>query len=359
MTDEAERGRRASRFVLTLAIVGLALWISAGFLRALVWGAIIAVAIDPAYQRAERRWPQYRTLLLPGVVTIGLFLLLIVPIGIGLVQLPREAHVVAAWLETARHEGVPVPSWVAQLPIGADAVTAWWGQTLATPAGAEGWIRRLDHSAVAHSRPLGTAVLHGIVIFVFALATLFFLLRDRDRLLVQTAAVSDRLFGHVGARLALQVLRSVQGTVNGLVLVGLGEGIALGIAYALFGVPHAALLGALTAVGAMIPLGAALFVAVAALLLLGSGHAAGAAGVVAIGLLVIGVADHVFRPILIGGTTRLPFLWVLIGILGGVESLGVLGLFVGPAAMAASIMLWREYVASHAAATGAAPGPGD
>src|SRR5260370_35928499 len=53
------------------------------------------------------------------------------------------------------------------------------------------------------------------------------------------------------------------------------------------------------------------------------------------------VAGHVLRPVLIGGATRLPFLWVLFGILGGVETWGLLGLFLGPAVMAALILLWR------------------
>ena len=48
-------------------------------------------------------------------------------------------------------------------------------------------------------------------------------------------------------------------------------------------------------------------------------------------------------PALIGGTTRLPFLWVLLGILGGVETFGLLGLFLGPAVMAALVLLWREF----------------
>ena len=65
--------------------------------------------------------------------------------------------------------------------------------------------------------------------------------------------------------------------------------------------------------------------------------------VAAAGLLVIFIADHAVRPALIGGTTRLPFLWVLLGILGGVESFGLLGLFVGPAVMAALMLLWREF----------------
>jgi predicted PurR-regulated permease PerM len=108
-------------------------------------------------------------------------------------------------------------------------------------------------------------------------------------------------------------------------------------------VPHPVLFGALTAVAAMIPFGAPLAFGLAAVLLLAGGAVVPAAIVVAAGFVVTFVADHFVRPALIGGTTRLPFLWVLLGILGGVETFGLLGLFVGPAVMAALILLWREF----------------
>lgn len=63
--------------------------------------------------------------------------------------------------------------------------------------------------------------------------------------------------------------------------------------------------------------------------------------VVALGAVVIFVADHFIRPALIGGSTQMPFLWVLLGILAGVETWGLLGLFLGPAIMAAVHLLWR------------------
>jgi predicted PurR-regulated permease PerM len=59
------------------------------------------------------------------------------------------------------------------------------------------------------------------------------------------------------------------------------------------------------------------------------------------------VADHFVRPVLIGGATRLPFIWVLLGILGGVSAWGLVGLFVGPAIMAAVILVWREWIGSQ------------
>ena len=339
-----ERSSRLAWLVLTIGFVALGLWVAAGFLKALAWGAIIAVAVDPLYRRAELHWPRLRRTVLPATVTVALFLLLLVPLLIGLVQLPREAHALATWLSAARHDGIPLPAWVAQLPFGRAEVTNWWQDALATPEGAEHWFKRVDATAMAQSRPLGAAALRGLITFIMALLTLFFLLRERDALIVQLLTASDKLFGASGKRVGHQLLQSVQGTINGLVLVGLGEGAVLGVAYLLLGAPHPVLLGALTGVAAMIPLGAALLVGIAAILLLIQGSAGGAVAIIVFGLLVIGIADHVLRPILIGGATKLPFLGVLIGILGGVESLGIIGLFVGPATMAVLIMLWRDYV---------------
>ncbi len=84
--------------------------------------------------------------------------------------------------------------------------------------------------------------------------------------------------------------------------------------------PHPVLFGAITAVAAMIPFGAPLAFGLAAVLLLAGGAVVPAAIVVAAGFVVTFFADHFVRPVLIGGTTRLPFLWVLLGILGGVET---------------------------------------
>ena len=135
----------------------------------------------------------------------------------------------------------------------------------------------------------------------------------------------------------------MHGTVDGLVLVGLGVGVILGVVYILTGVPQPMLFGMVTAVAAMIPLAAPVIFTIAALLLAAQGSVALGIVVFASGVVVTFIADHFIRPALIGGTTKLPFLWVLLGILGGVESWGLIGLFLGPAVMSALISLWREW----------------
>ena len=54
--------------------------------------------------------------------------------------------------------------------------------------------------------------------------------------------------------------------------------------------------------------------------------------------------DNVVQPALIGGAARLPFLAALIGIFGGLEAFGLVGLFVGPVIMAALLTVWREWL---------------
>ena len=140
------------------------------------------------------------------------------------------------------------------------------------------------------------------------------------------------------------MVRAVLGTVNGLVLVGLGEGVLLGFAYILAGLPHPVYdCGIRPGYFAVIPFGAPVVFGAAALYLAAAGSTASAVAVLGTGLAIVFVADHFIRPVLIGGSVRLPFLWVLLGILGGLETVGILGLFLGPAVMAALISLWREW----------------
>lgn len=343
---ELPKPQRVARLVLVVALVALGGWILHGFFEALVWAAVIGIALSPLYVRIERRWPRFRKgALLPALTVLVVAAVVLGPIAWGLVRAIAEAQDIKQWFDTAMENGIPVPQWMHQLPFGQDAAVNWWQQHLATPEATRAELARFDQGKLMnHGQNIAKGVIHHSLTFFFMLLALFFVLRDGDTLLVQFRTASHRLFGPSGERIGRQVVQSVRGTIDGLVLVGLGEGAAMTIAYLGFGVPHPILLGIVTAVAAMIPFGAALMYAIAGLLLIGQGSVGSAIAVVAIGFAVVAIADHWLRPVLIGGATRLPFLWVLLGILGGVETLGLLGLFVGPATMAVLVMLWREFV---------------
>jgi predicted PurR-regulated permease PerM len=131
---------------------------------------------------------------------------------------------------------------------------------------------------------------------------------------------------------------SVRGTALGLCSVALLEGVVLGIAYMVAGAPAPALLGVVTGYLALIPGGAPLSFTVVSLFLLGSGNPGPALGLFCWGCFELFLVDKFVRPKLIGHRVDLPFLAVLFGLLGGVSTIGVLGLFVGPFLMA--VLFW-------------------
>jgi predicted PurR-regulated permease PerM len=347
--DEPTKAQTAARVVMALALTALGLWTLWEFIAALVWACILAIAVWPLYRRVQRQWPPGRhNLLLPSLFTLAIAGVFVIPLVVGAVRALHESHVIFDWIDTARRTGIPAPDWLAHLPLGAEQATAWWNENLSDSDAAADLLHRIDRAElVGAGRQFGAKVAHRIILFGFSLLTLFFLFRDGDYLAGQMQRASHRAFGPSGERVGRQIIASVHGTVDGLVLVGIGEGVLLGIAYAFAGVPHPTLLGAITAVAAMIPFGAPLIFGFAALLLVGQGSGLAAIVVLAVGMIVTFVADHFVRPVLIGGATKLPFLWVLFGILGGVATWGLLGLFLGPAIMAALILLWREWTSGE------------
>jgi predicted PurR-regulated permease PerM len=349
--EDAEREallpvQKRARRILALALVLLGLWIIHSFLPALIWAAVLAIAFMPLYERACHRWPRFRKgAVLPALFTLGIALLVIIPVGLGLFRAIAEVKDLTSWFSAVRETGIPVPHWLASLPFGRDAAIAWWQEHLTTPEATQAELARFDqHQLLMHTQKIGKVLIHSSIIFAFTLIALFFLLRDSDLIVAQAKTASSRLLGPSGERIGHQIIQSVRGTIDGLVLVGLGEGAVMAAVYVLLGVPHPILLGIATAIAAMIPFGAAVMFEIAAFALLAQDSVTGAILVNVVGFAVVGIADHFIRPVLIGGATRLPFLWVLLGILGGVETLGLLGLFVGPATMAVLVMLWREFI---------------
>ncbi|MDE2405049.1 MAG: AI-2E family transporter [Sphingomonadales bacterium] len=335
-----------------IAVGGLAaagLWTLQMFLHPIGWAAIIAMALWPSYARIAARRPGQARLLLPaaGVSLVALlFVLPLVMVGQAVVE---DNAAVMQWVRDAQANGVPAPDVLAHLPWG-DHLAQWWNENLSLPGGL-GRIAAHGHPGsggmLATGEKVVVAAAHRALQVVFMLLVLFFLLRDGARLGRAMQVATTRAFGAGGEKVFEQVVAAVRGTVNGLVVVGFGEGVLLGLAYELAAVPHAALLALLTGLLSAIPLGAVVAYVAAAGFLAAAGQTGWALAILVWGSLVVFVADHFVRPVLIGGSTRLPFVAVLLGIVGGIEAWGLIGLVLGPALMAALLLLWREWVGEH------------
>jgi len=329
------------RILVIALLAGLAIWILWHFLPALGWAAVLAIATWPLRERLAR------DLASPTVTAISLTLIvglvIIGPLIILVFEGAREAVLVLHWVRSVRESGLGTPEWLSQLPLVGGYAATWWQDHLGSPDAAKELVGRAETMGfIQWTRHLGHEAITRLVILGFTLLTLLFVYRDGPRIIEQARNVGERLLGPPVHRFGTEALAAVRATVNGLVLVGLAEGAVLGIAYVVAGLSHPLLFGFATGVFAAVPFGAPLVYVIACLILVAQARVTAAVLIFLFASLVVLVADHFVRPALIGMSTRLPFLWILLGIFGGVETFGLLGLFLGPAILAVVLAIWRE-----------------
>lgn len=315
------------------------------FLLAILWAAVIAVATWPLHVRVRvaLRGNNNRAALLSTVV-IGVAL--VVPMAVLLVLVVAELNSVAAYLMEADKSGVPMPQWLPDLP-GIGAVLGMkWQQYLATPHQLSGVLQEWMSAKVNLLQELANTVLLSITSRVatlfFALLVLFFIYRDGERLVSRINMIGIKWLQHRWHSYAYHIPPSLRAAVNGLVIVALGEAVIISVMYKIFAIPSAVLLGLLTALIAFIPMAAPLLFALIGFLMFASGSPVGGIFIFAFGTAVVMAADYVVRPMLIQGSAEIPFLAILFGILGGVTTMGVLGLIIGPVILVLLIVLFRE-----------------
>ena len=350
------RSEFRARLFAAVSLILLGLWILHDFLVPLGWAVILGLATWPLYASLRRPFGARPDSVLPALLlTLAIAALLFGPLTFGLVQLGQETQYLARLLQEAQQNGLPPPEWLSGLPrVGAwaeDIWTRWLGSSAAVR---ESLRHLLSSGALDYTRSLAAQVLHRYTAAFFTVVALFFVYRNGAAVGRQVLALSDRAFGSDGRRYALHAAKAVRATVNGIVLVALGQGVALGFGYALAGLPHATLLGALTGLVAFVPFAAKLMFLGASLVLFSAGELGAGLGLIGYGLVVILTADNYIRPKLIGDAVKLPFLWTLLGILGGIETFGLLGLFLGPTVMAVLISVWRDSFTDAAPETPAA-----
>jgi predicted PurR-regulated permease PerM len=176
----------------------------------------------------------------------------------------------------------------------------------------------------------------------FALWVLFFFYRDGDFLIRKINIMGYKWLQRRWPSYSHSVPSAVKGAVNGLVVIGFGEAVIFSALFEAVSLPSAVILGVLVSALALIPLAAPVMLALIAALLSLQGLTMTGIYIFFFGTAVIMAADYVVRPWMIQGSTELPFLAVLFGFLGGIASMGIVGLIIGPVILALFNVLLRE-----------------
>jgi predicted PurR-regulated permease PerM len=339
-------GRMTARVLLAAGLVALALWTAVDFLPSLIWAAILAVALWPLYASFAEALTGVSSNLAAILFTLIVAIVLFTPMSLAVYQIAQQSDSLLNWVNEAKESGIKVPQWISRLPWAADTVHQWWNDNLTDPRAASEFFKSVNADKLSEIvKTFGGQLIHRFFMLLVALVALFILLRhgrSSADLFMQTC---DRILGNPGDGLVDKVVHAIRGTVNGTVVVAVGEGLLIGVAYFIAGVPNAILFTILTAAFAMLPFGAwAAFTAAAITLASSGGNELAAVGVFGWGALVMLAGDHFVWPTLVGDAARLPFLFAFIGIFGGLATFGLLGLFLGPVIMAALLTVWREWV---------------
>lgn len=341
------RAQAMTQVLIAVAVVLLALWVARDFLVALIWAGVIAITTWPIYVRFAQLISARRSSLLASVLfTFVVGLVLIIPIVLTAHQVAQGGEAFVHVLNRLRESGVVVPAWLAQLPIAGEYLDLWWRANLSNPEVLTEWLRGIKiENLTAWTGTLGGALLHRLFLFAITLIALCVMLRDGTWLADRLGVTARRLLGDPGTRLIGKIAEATRATVNGTIAAAIVKGAVVGIAYVMMGVPHPLLFSVLTTALAMVPLGAWVALAAASLtLLVQDGTLLAPAGLLVFGAAVLLIGDNFIQPALIGSSAELPFLLVLIGILGGMRSFGLVGLFLGPVVMAALLTVWREWI---------------
>jgi predicted PurR-regulated permease PerM len=278
-------------------------------------------------------------------ITLLIGAMILVPLGYGLMKLLNEAQSLGQLLTNAQEVGIPPPAWLDNLPMISNWAKNQWQDALGNAVNAKQTLHWLGTGgAVTHTKDFAGQLMRRIFNFFIILVVLFFVYRHGTGLGDKALLSCQKWFGASGVRYATHAVAAVRATVNGLVLVGLGVGLFLSIGYTFAGFSHPAVLGAMTGIFGIVPILAKTIISGCVLLLFAQGNIVEASSLLLYGLVVVLLADNVVRPKLIGDAVKLPFIWTLLGILGGLENFGLLGLFLGPTLMAVLMSIWRDWV---------------
>jgi predicted PurR-regulated permease PerM len=323
--------------ILLSAAAALILW---PFFGAVFWAAVLALLFWPVYQFLLRRWRGRRVL--AALATLSLVLVMVIlPLTLVAASLIQE---VGALYQRVKSGEVDFGRYFQQVV----AVLPTWltgqldGFGLADLAGLQ---ERLRAAAAERGQALATRVLgigsdtlDVIIAFFLAMYVLFFLLLDGPRV-VRNVRRAIPLQPEHKTRLLTQLAAVIRATVKGNVLVAVVQGTLGGLAFWVLGVHAPVLWGVVMAFLSLLPaIGAALIWVPVALYLLATGEVWQGAGLVAFGVLVIGLVDNVLRPILVGKETRLPDYVILVSTLGGLAIFGLSGFVLGPVIVAMFIV---------------------
>lgn len=342
-TDARNRFRKSFVLLLVLSISVVFVVTIKGFLTALFLAAVFTGIVYPVYRwllqryRGREALASATTLLL---VVGAIVLPLIGFFSIVVSQAVEVSNIVAPWVERQIQDSASsnqaLPEWV---PF-ADRIEAHRPEITSRVASLVDKAGRFVLDSLSKVTQVTAVFL--LNLFVMLYAMFFFLISGPEivRTTMSYLPLSDgdkQRFLDVGLSVS-------KATLKGTLVIGVVQGALGGLGLAVAGIPGYAFWGTIMMVLSIIPgIGTALVWVPAVVYLMLSGAETAGLGLAIWSAAIVGSVDNVLRPRLVGKSTSMPDLLILVSTLGGLGLFGALGLVMGPVIAAMFLTAWTIY----------------
>jgi predicted PurR-regulated permease PerM len=345
MNAHTERERMAALvFYAVIILLGYLMFqLVRPFLVPLAWACVLAISFYPTHVRLERRLGRGRASL---ASTVCVALLVIVPMLV----------VASAFVSQASQILEHVPRLVADMPgfaqrwVRAGLRYVPGGETVDVAAALDTSARRVATFLSSQAAAVVQDVLVFVTSLVITIFALFFLFRDASSVMTGIRRILP-LQTDVRERLIHQTRALVTASVTSALIVAAAQGILGGLAFWVLGLPAPVFWGVVMALLCLLPLGAWVVWAPAAIWLMVTGSVGRGLVLAALGVGVVSAVDNVLRPILLSEHSEMNGLLLFISLLGGVIAFGSVGLVLGPVVMALGIALSDAFTAEGSSAS--------
>ena len=345
----SERAKQIEQLVslsiIALLIIGSIVLVFP-FLTAILWAVVFTVTTWPFFIKVEKALGG-RTSLAAVVLTLLLALIFFVPLVYVGSKLVSQASIAFDYAQGLMEKGLgPPPLWLKGLPLIGERLEGIWGNIgQDTPKLIEmvkPHIKNILSSIVSAGAGMARLVLMTILSLIF----FFFLLKEGRPVRTGLEAMAVRLGGEKGRHLLFVAGATMRSVVYGILGAAIVQAIMAIFGLWISGVPNPVFIGMVAGVFSLIPIGLIQVVLLpAAGWLIFKGHVGWGIFLAIWSFFVIGNIDNFIRPMLISRGAKIPFLVVLLGVLGGLAAGGIIGLFVGATLLSVFYTILKEWVA--------------
>jgi predicted PurR-regulated permease PerM len=338
-----------NRLLVLLALIGLglgSLLVIWPFLTSLAWAVILVTSTWGIFKRLDRLFG-HRRLLTACVMTLLVTVVLLGPISAVALALSDNISDLTANIITNFQDGLPeqVLTWTQYVPVFGGAIENYLLQFVHDKARLKVELQTLAAPLQAFALASGRAALQGVIDMALSVFFTFFFFLHGSSLVSKLSVFAKRVSGERGDSLIAVAGETVHGVIYGVLGTAMAQGVLATIGFAIAGVPSSVLLGLITFFLSVVPVGPPLIWGGVAFWLFQQNEMAWAIFVLVWGFFLVSTVDNIIKPFIISRGSRLPFVVVFLGVLGGVLAFGVIGAFLGPVLLAVTYQLVIEWTA--------------